>query len=231
MGYYYYGFDMTYLVLVLPAILIALFAQIKVKSAFSKYSKQFTKSGLTGKDAAERILMAGGITNVKVERVSGSLTDHYDPKTNVIRLSDGVYGSNTISAVGVAAHEAGHALQYAEGYAPIKLRAAIIPVTNIGSILTFPLILFGIIFNFTPLMYLGIAAFGLSTFFQLITLPVELNASKRAMGNLRECSILGSEELKGAGSVLSAAAMTYVASLLVSLMQLLRLLIITQRRR
>ncbi|MEE1330416.1 MAG: zinc metallopeptidase, partial [Acutalibacteraceae bacterium] len=117
MGYYYYGFDMTYLVLVLPAILIALFAQIKVKSAFSKYSKQFTKSGLTGKDAAERILMAGGITNVKVERVSGSLTDHYDPKTNVIRLSDGVYGSNTISAVGVAAHEAGHALQYAEGYA------------------------------------------------------------------------------------------------------------------
>lgn len=231
MGYYYYGFDMTYLVLVLPAILIALFAQIKVKSAFSKYSKQFTKSGLTGKDAAERILMAGGITNVKVERVSGSLTDHYDPKTNVIRLSDGVYGSNTISAVGVAAHEAGHALQYAEGYAPIKLRAAIIPVTNIGSILTFPLILLGILFNFTLLMYLGIAAFGLSTLFQLITLPVELNASKRAMGNLRECSILGSEELKGAGSVLSAAAMTYVASLLVSLMQLLRLLIITQRRR
>ena len=170
MGYYYYGFDMTYLVLVLPAILIALFAQIKVKSAFSKYSKQFTKSGLTGKDAAERILMAGGITNVKVERVSGSLTDHYDPKTNVIRLSDGVYGSNTISAVGVAAHEAGHALQYAEGYAPIKLRAAIIPVTNIGSILTFPLILFGIIFNFTPLMYLGISAYGLSTFFPLITL-------------------------------------------------------------
>ena len=175
--------------------------------------------------------MAGGITNVKVERVSGSLTDHYDPKTNVIRLSAGVYGSNTISAVGVAAHEAGHALQYAEGYAPIKLRAAIIPVTNIGSILTFPLILFGIIFNFTPLMYLGIAAFGLSTFFQLITLPIELNASKRALNNLRECDILGGDELKGAGAVLSAAAMTYVASLLVSLMQFLRLLIITQRRR
>lgn len=230
MGGYYYGFDVYYLLLVLPAIIISLYAQIKVKTAFSKYSKCY--ASVTGAQAARIVLTNAGITNVSVERVAGNLTDHYDPRTNVIRLSDSVYDSMTVSAVGVACHEAGHAVQYAVGYKPIKLRAAIIPVTNIGSYLSWPLLLIGLIFNFPQLITLGILLFGLVVLFQLVTLPVEFNASARALKAIKEQAIFTDEEqLNGAKSVLSAAAMTYVAALLVSLAQLLRLILLFGKRR
>ncbi len=230
MPYYYYGIDPLYLYLVLPAILLALFAQIKVKSTFSKYSQYLCN--YSGADAAKRVLETNGVYDVKIERVSGSLTDHYDPKTNIIRLSDTVYDARNISAVGVAAHEAGHAVQYAKGYSPIKIRTAIYPICNIGSQLSMPLLLMGLIFNFTFLMNLGIIFFGVALVFQLVTLPVEFNASSRALSSIRSSNILlDDSEIKGARKVLSAAALTYISAFLVSLTQLLRFLIIANRRR
>ncbi len=230
MPYYYYGIDPLYLYLVLPAILLALFAQIKVKSTFSKYSQYLCN--YSGAEAAKRVLEANGVYDVKIERVSGSLTDHYDPKTNIIRLSDTVYDARNISAVGVAAHEAGHAVQYAKGYSPIKIRTAIYPICNIGSQLSMPLLLMGLIFNFSFLMNLGIIFFGVALVFQLVTLPVEFNASSRALGAIKDSNILlDDSEVKGARKVLSAAALTYIAAFLVSLTQLLRFLIIANRRR
>ena len=242
MPYYYgYGLDMTYIVLVLPCILLSLWASSNVKSTFNKYSKQFSQRRLTGAEAAQRVLMAHGVRGVRIERVSGDLTDHYDPKANVIRLSDSVYGSPSIAAIGVACHEAGHAVQYAEHYAPIKLRAAIIPLTNFGSKIAMPLILLGILFSafgsssdsmLSLLMVnLGIAAFGLSLVFQLITLPVEFNASRRAMQTIESAGLLTEEEQRGAKKTLKAAALTYVAATAVALAQLLRLIAIFGNRR
>ena len=228
---YYYGFDWTYIVLVLPCLIFAMVASSNVNSTFKRYSKQFSSRGITGAQAAQRVLYANGVRNVRIERVAGNLTDHYDPRTNVIRLSDSVYGSTSTAAIGVACHEAGHAVQYAQNYAPIKLRAAIIPLTNFGSKLAMPLILLGIICTFlgefsTVLVYMGIAAFGLSFVFQLITLPVEFNASRRAIRAIDEGNILTAEELRGARKTLNAAAMTYVAATATALAQLLRLIVL-----
>ena len=228
---YYYGFDWTYLVLVLPCMIFALMASSNVNSTFKRYSRQFSSRGITGAQAAQRVLFANGVRNVRIERVGGNLTDHYDPSTNVIRLSDSVYSSTSTAAIGVACHEAGHAVQYAEHYAPIKLRAAIIPITNFGSKLAMPLILLGILCTFlgdfsTVLVYLGIAAFGLSFLFQLITLPVEFNASRRAIRAIEDGNLLTSEECRGARKTLNAAAMTYVAATATALAQLLRLMIL-----
>ena len=228
---YFYGFDMTYLVLVLPFVILSLWASVNVKSTFKRYSNQFSSRHITGAEAARRVLHANGIHDVQIQRVGGNLTDHYDPKANVIRLSDGVYDSTSTAAIGVACHEAGHAVQYAVSYAPIKLRAAIIPITNIGSRLAMPLILLGIILSFMEnfsyfFVYLGIACFGLSLLFQLITLPVEFNASRRAMRAIQDSELLTIEEQRGARKTLTAAAMTYVAATAVALAQFLRLLLI-----
>ena len=233
---YYYGFDWTYLVLVLPCILLSLWASSNVNSTFKKYSKQYSARRLTGAEAAQRVLSANGVYGVRIERVSGNLTDHYDPKTNVIRLSDSVYSNTSTAAIGVACHEAGHAVQYAESYAPIKIRAAIIPLTNFGSKIAMPLILTGILMTFLgsfsdTLVYLGIAAFGLSLVFQLVTLPVEFNASRRAMRAIEESNLLTSEEQRGARKTLKAAALTYVAATAVALAQLLRLIVLFGGRR
>lgn len=230
-GYGYYGIDLTYLILVVPALLIALYAQFKVKNAFSYYSQERCVSGLTGAEAARRILLANGITDVSIEHISGSLTDHYSPNEKIIRLSDDVFNVSSIAAVGVAAHECGHAVQYAKGYAPIKIRNAIIPATRIGSTLSFPILLLGLMMNFQPLVLVGIGLFSLVTLFQLITLPVEFDASHRALAIIDERGMLTPDEFSGAKKVLSAAALTYVAALLTSLAQLLRLLILFNRRR
>lgn len=228
---YYYGFDWTYIILVLPCLILSLWASSSVNSTFKRYSTQYSMRGITGAQAAQQVLAHNGVHGVRIEQVSGNLTDHFDPKSNVIRLSDGVYGSTSTAAIGVACHEAGHAVQYARHYAPIKLRAAIIPITNIGSKLAMPLILLGILFSFLgnlsyTLVYLGIACFGLSLVFQLITLPVEFNASRRAIRAIREAGILTSQEMDGARKTLKAAAMTYVAATAVALAQLLRLIIL-----
>ena len=228
---YYYGFDMTYLVLVVPALLIALIAQLQVKSAFSRYAGVRCTSGLTGAQAAQRILQANGITDVRIEHISGKLTDHFDPQAKVIRLSDEVYGVASIAAVGVAAHEAGHALQHAEGYFPLVLRSAIVPITQFGSAITPWLIILGLIFSFPVLIDVGIVFFGLAVFFQLVTLPVEFNASRRALASLESSGVLAADELGMTKRVLSAAAMTYVAGLLVSLMSFLRILLLFGNRR
>ena len=229
--YYYYGFDMTYLILVLPFVILSLWASSNVNSTFRKYSQQMSRRHISGAQAAQRVLTANGVTGVRIERVRGNLTDHFDPRTNVIRLSDSVYDSTSTAAIGVACHEAGHAVQYAQHYAPIKLRAAIIPVTNIGSKLAMPLILLGVLFSAFgymsySLVYLGIACFGLSLLFQLVTLPVEFNASRRAMEAIQSAGILTDEEQKGARKTLTAAAMTYVAATALALMQLLRLIML-----
>ncbi len=234
--FYYYGFDVTYLILVLPCILLSLWASSNVKNTFRRYSSQLSTRRITGADAAQRVLYANGVHGVRIERISGDLTDHYDPKSNVIRLSDSVYSSTSTAAIGVACHEAGHAVQYAQSYAPIKLRAAIIPITNIGSKLAMPLILLGIVLSFLGEMsylfvYMGIAAFGLSLVFQLVTLPVEFNASRRAMNAIESSNILTAEEQIGARKTLSAAALTYVAATAVAFAQLLRLITIFNRRR
>ena len=233
---YYYGFDWTYIVLVLPCILLSMWASSSVNSTFKRYSQVLSIRRITGADAAQRVLHANGVRGVRIERVSGNLTDHYDPRTNVIRLSDSVYNSTSVAAIGVAAHEAGHAVQYAQHYAPIKLRAAIIPITNIGSKLAMPLILLGIVLSFLgnfsyALVYLGIAAFGLSLVFQLVTLPVEFNASRRAIQAIEDGNILTEEEQRGAKRTLKAAAMTYVAATAVALAQLLRLIVLFGGRR
>lgn len=233
---YYYGFDMTYLVLVLPCVIFAMIASARVNSTFKRYSKIHSYRRLTGAQAAQRVLSANGVSGVQIERISGNLTDHFDPKTNVIRLSDSVYDATSVAAIGVACHEAGHAVQYAQHYAPIKLRAAIIPITNIGSRLAMPLILLGILFSFGEtvsygFVYAGIACFGLSLLFQLVTLPVEFNASRRAMQAIQNGELLTDEERAGARKTLTAAAMTYVAATAVALAQLLRLLMIFGGRR
>ena len=232
---YYYGFDWTYLVLVLPFIILSMWASSNVNSTFKKYAKQYSLRRLTGADAAQRVLSANGVSGVRIERISGNLTDHYDPKANVIRLSDSVFSSTSTAAIGVACHEAGHAVQYAQSYAPIKIRAAIIPITNFGSKLAMPLILLGtvlpIIGEFSyVLVYIGIACFGLSVLFQLITLPVEFNASRRAMEAIQSAGLLTDEEQKGAKKTLKAAAMTYVAATATALAQMLRLIIIFRGR-
>ena len=232
---YYYGFDWTYVLLVLPCVILSLWASSSVNSTFKRYSSVLSCRHITGAQAAQRVLSGNGVHGVRIERVSGNLTDHYDPKTNVIRLSDSVYDSTSVAAIGVACHEAGHAVQYAQNYAPIKLRSAIIPVTNIGSKLAMPLILAGLLLtvlgNFsTVLIYLGIACFGLSLVFQLITLPVEFNASRRAMNAIEDGGLLTEEEQRGARKTLNAAAMTYVAATAVSLAQLLRLILLYGNR-
>ena len=223
---YYYGFDYYFLVLVLPCVFFAMWAQFKVKSTFDRYSRVYSRRNMTGAQAAAAVLRASGVTNVRIERVSGHLSDHFDPRDNVIRLSDSVYSSTSVASIGVAAHEAGHAVQYAVGYAPMKLRAAIIPATNIGSMLSMPLILLGLVFNFGAIITIGIAFFGLSTVFQLVTLPVELNASNRALAAIEQGGLLYDDEYPMAKKTLWAAAMTYVAALAVSLAQLLRLILI-----
>ena len=233
---YYYGFDWTYLYLVLPCVIISLWASHNVNSTFQKYSQQFSIRRLTGAQAAQRVLSANGVHGVRIERVSGNLTDHFDPKTNVIRLSDSVYSNTSTAAIGVACHEAGHAVQYAQGYAPIKLRAAIIPLTNFGSRLAMPLILIGILFSTLglvsdTLVYLGIACFGLSLVFQLVTLPVEFNASRRAMQAIESANLLTEDEQRGARKTLTAAALTYVAATATALAQLLRLILLFGGRR
>lgn len=233
---YYYGIDMTYVVLVLPFVLLSLWASSNVNRTFRKYSRQHSVRRLTGAEAAQRVLMANGVSGVRIERIGGNLTDHFDPRTNVIRLSDDVYGNTSTAAIGVACHEAGHAVQYAQDYAPIKLRAAIIPLTNFGSQIAMPLILAGLLFSFLGrfsdvLIYMGIAAFAMSLVFQLVTLPVEFNASHRAMQAISQTNLLTEEEQKGARKTLTAAAMTYVAATAVALTQLLRLILLFGNRR
>lgn len=222
--------DSTIIILI-PAIIFSLIAQLMVKSTFSKYSNERNSRGLTGADAARAILDRNGLTHVRIERISGSLTDHFDPRANVIRLSDDVYGSATVAAVGVAAHEAGHAVQYATGYAPIKVRNAIIPITRFGSSLSTPLVILGLAFSWDFLITAGILLFCAVVLFQAITLPVEFDASGRAIKSLRSAHILEDDELNNAKKVLTAAAMTYVAAMVTALLSLVRLLLISGRRR
>ena len=210
--------------LMILAMLFAGWAQINVKTTFSKYSRVSNAAGMTGFDAARKILDANGLYNIRIEQIAGELTDHYDPKAGVIRLSSGVYGSTSAAAIGVASHEAGHAVQHAVGYFPIKVRTAIIPICNIGSTLAWPLILLGIILSFPDLAMLGVAFFSLATVFQLVTLPCEFNASARAMEALRNDGRLNSSDLAAASKTLRAAALTYVAALAVSLLNLLRII-------
>lgn len=219
-------FDWTYVVFVLPMVILSLIAQAKVKTTYAKYSRVLSRRGLTAERAARMILDGNGLRNVSVGRISGDLTDHFDPRSNSISLSDSVYGSSSVAAIGVAAHEVGHAVQYAEGYAPLKLRNAIVPVTQFGAKLSTPLIVLGLLLGAYPLAYAGIILFGAVVVFQLITLPTEFNASKRALAVLSDGRYLDGDELKGAKKVLSAAAMTYVAAMLTSLMSLLRLVVI-----
>ena len=228
--YYPMYFDPTY-VLVLIGVVICMIASAKMNSTFNKYSRVRSHSGMTGREAAETILRRAGIYDVRVERISGNLTDHYDPRNNTLRLSDGVYGSSSVAAIGIAAHECGHAMQQHEGYAPLVLRSTLVPVVNLGSNLYFPIFLLGLLFSWEPLIYVGIACFALTLVFSLVTLPVEFNASGRALRVLDQQGYLSPEEMDGARAVLSAAAMTYVAAAISSLLQLVRLLIIARNRR
>jgi len=221
-----YGIDTSYLIYVLPALIFALIAQAMVKSTFAKYAKIPSDGRMTGRDAARLILDANGLYHVAVTEVAGELTDHFDPKANVIRLSQSVYGVSSAAAVGVAAHEAGHAVQYAEKYLPMKIRSAIIPATQLGSKFSFILLFAGLLFYSQALFLLGIALFSLTTIFQLVTLPVEFNASARALETIEGQQLLDYEELSGARKVLRAAALTYVAALLMSALQLLRYVLI-----
>lgn len=230
-GLYY--FDYSYFLFMLPALIISIYAQFKVNSTFSKYSKVKNARGLTGAEAAHKVLAQNGVTNVVVEHISGNLNDHFDPKTNIIRLSDSVYSSNSVAAVGVAAHEAGHAVQYANDYAPMKFRKILVPITNIGSTLSMPLIFIGLLL---PIQYdfvvnIGIALFSLAVLFQLVTLPVEFDASRRAIATLAQSGALYDEELDGAKKVLKAAAMTYLAATFSAVISLIRLLLIAGNRR
>ena len=240
MFFYYPFFDWTYIILI-PALIFSLIAQFRVKSAFEAGNRIKTSHGITGAAAARKILDENGLYHISIERVGGHLTDHYDPKAGVIRLSDSVYDSTSAAAVGVAAHEAGHAVQYAVDYFPIRVRTAIIPVTRIGSMLAMPLFLIGILLSYVYfqapsqiaeiLMVAGIALYSLSTLFQLFTLPVEFNASRRALTILDGWGTLTVQEHAAAKSVLSAAALTYVAALATSLLSLLRLVLIFSGRR
>ena len=228
---YYYGFDIYYLILVVPCIILSMWAQHSVNSAFNRYSKVYSRRGMTGAQAAAAVLRQNGVNNVQIEHISGKLSDHFDPSTNVIRLSDSVYSSTSVAAIGVAAHEAGHAVQYAVGYTPMKVRAAIIPLTKFGSTLAWPLIILGLVLNFSGLMMAGVLLFGTATLFQLVTLPVEINASRRALQTISNAGLLYEDEYPAAKKTLTAAAMTYVAALAVSAAQFLRLLLIFGGRR
>lgn len=225
----FYLFDYTFIIII-PALIFAIYAQIKVKTTFSKYSKANTR-GITGSAAALQVLQRNGISDVRVEMTQGRLSDHFDPKAKVIRLSPEVYNGATIAAVGVACHEAGHACQYHDSYVPMKIRSAIIPLTNIGSMLGIPLALIGYIFSYGILMDIGLILYAVVALFQLVTLPVEFNASRRALNTIEESHMLVDEEYVGAKKVLISAAMTYVAALLSSLAQLLRLLLLFNGRR
>lgn len=228
MGYGYgYGLDPT-MILVLIGVLLSLWAQGRVNSAFRKYGRVRSRTGMTGAEAARRLLNSQGIYDVTIEHISGSLTDHYDPRAKVLRLSDAVYGSDSVAAVSVAAHECGHAMQDNEDYAPLRFRSALVPVANFGSQLSWPLILIGVIFGGlgSPLVQIGILMFTLAVLFQLVTLPVEFNASGRAIKLLDSQGILLAEEVNGTKKVLSAAALTYVAAAATSILQLLRLIIL-----
>ena len=225
----YFFIDYWYIILVLPAVIFSIAAQFKVNSTYAKASKILSRSGLTGKDIAEKILRQNGINDVKVVQINGKLTDNYNPKTKTISLSQDVYSSSSVAALGIAAHEAGHTCQHYHNYSPISLRNAILPVAGIGSSLAIPLVIIGFIFNWGPLILTGIIFFAAVVLFQLITLPVEFNASNRALQVL-ENGILQPDELAQTKKVLSAAAMTYVAALAVSLAQLLRLLILLASR-
>ncbi|MGM9632494.1 MAG: zinc metallopeptidase [Eubacteriales bacterium] len=230
---FYYYFDPT-MILLLPGIIIAAWASMNVNSTFNKYNRVLSRSGLTGADVAERVLRFHGVYGVRIERVSGNLTDHYDPKANVIRLSDSTYSSTSIAAAGVAAHEAGHAVQYATNYAPIKFRMSIVRLCNIGSPMAF---VFLILAFFVPAdisglcINIAIALYALATVFQLVTLPVEFNASRRAVETLEATSLYAEDELKGAKAVLRAAALTYVAALISSILSLFRFILIVNRGR
>ena len=226
-GWFY--FDWTILI-VLPALIFSIWAQINVSSTFNKCSKIRTSRSITGADAARRVLDANGLHHVRIERISGELTDHYDPREEVIRLSDSVYANTSAAAVGVACHEAGHAVQHATGYSAIKLRMAIIPATRFGSALAMPLFFIGLLFAASPLILAGIALYAIVAFFQLVTLPVEFNASGRALKAISSSGMLNGEELDSARQVLRAAALTYVAALATSLLTLLRLLVLANGR-
>ncbi len=231
MWWYYLESYWLYLVIVGPALLFAIGAQIKVKNNFNKYSRVMSSRGLTGANAAMQVLSYYGIHDVQIERVSGKLSDHYDPKSKVIRLSDSVFNSRSVAAIGVACHEAGHAAQHAQGYAPIKWRNAILPVCNIGSTLGIPIALVGLFLNNDFLINFGLVLYSLIAVFQFITLPVEFNASKRAVEVIGQTNILDEEEIIGTKKVLSAAAMTYVAALATSIANLLRFIIMFGRGR
>lgn len=229
---YFYGIDATYF-LVLIGVVLSLIASARVKSTYAKYSKVRSLSGLTGAEAAQKILYAQGIFDVAVEHIDGELTDHYDPSSKVLRLSDSVYSSTSVAAVGVAAHECGHAIQHAQSYAPLKIRTAIVPAANIGAKISWPLILVGLIIGSSGsnfLITLGILMFSLSVLFQIVTLPVEFNASSRAVAALSEMGILYGDEVIGTKKVLSAAALTYVAAAASAVLQLLRLILLFGRR-
>ena len=227
----YYGFyDPTY-ILVLIGALLSILASSKVKSTYQKYHKVRSATGMTGAEAAERILHANGIYDVGIEHVAGDLSDHYDPTHKKLRLSDSTFNATSVAAIGVAAHECGHALQHKEEYIPLKIRSAIVPAANFGSRLGIPIIILGVILGSNPfLIELGIWVFSLAVLFQVITLPVEFNASKRALNILSATGTLTADELTGAKKVLNSAALTYVAALFSSILQLLRLLLLTQRR-
>jgi len=231
MLYPYYYIDPTY-VLVLIGVILSLAAQAKVRSTFNKYSQVRSISGMTGAEAAQILLNRAGIFDVRIEHISGSLTDHYDPRRKVLRLSDSVYGSNSIAAIGVAAHECGHAIQHQHAYAPLMFRNSLVPIANFGSAIAWPLILIGLLFGGSQtLIDLGIILFSTAVLFQLITLPVEFNASRRAIQKLGESGILYGEELNYSKKVLSAAALTYVAAAATSILQLFRLIILFGGRR
>ena len=234
MPYYYYGFDPTYFLVIIGAV-ICMIASARVKSTYNKYSQYRSASGMTGAQAAQRILNSAGIYDVTIQHVSGNLTDHYNPSAKTLNLSDSVYNSTSVAAVGVAAHECGHAIQHAHGYAPMSIRAALVPVVNIGSNLSIPLIFLGVLLSWNQtLIQLGIWAFALTVIFQLVTLPVEFNASRRAIVKVEEYGLLGSEEVSGGKKVLTAAALTYVAGAASSALQLFRLILLyggNRRRR
>lgn len=228
---YYYGFDSTY-ILVLIGVVLSLLASARVKSTYAKYSQERSMTGMTGVQAAQRILSMAGIYDVTIQHVSGNLTDHYDPRNKTLNLSDAVYGNASVAAVGVAAHECGHAIQHDRGYVPLKLRSAIAPVASIGANISWPLILVGLLLGGNGvLVQIGIIMFSLAVAFQLVTLPVEFNASKRAMNMLSETGVLYQEELSKTRKVLNAAALTYVAAAASSILQLLRLVLLFGNRR
>ena len=228
---FYYGFDSTYF-LVLIGVILSLWASARVKSTYAKYSGERSLSGMTGAQAAQRILSMAGIYDVSVRHVSGNLTDHYDPRNKTLNLSDTVYGSASVAAVGVAAHECGHAIQHDRGYAPLKLRSALAPVASIGANISWPIILVGLLLGGSPLLLeIGIIMFSLAVAFQLLTLPVEFDASKRAVTMLEETGVLYADELPKTRKVLNAAALTYVAAAASSLLQLLRLVLLFGNRR